>query len=65
MDRAPKIIDSEPEEALLANDAYCRSLFGEYRDPVEEMIEASASWVMKKGASWNKPTFFGKVKHDY
>jgi nucleoside-diphosphate-sugar epimerase len=55
----------EPETALLADDARCRSLFGSYRDQVEEMLPAAARWVMRGGTTWQKPTHFGKVRHDY
>jgi len=55
----------EHEEALLANDALCRSLFGEYRDRGEEMIEAAAHWIKNDGLVWHKPTYFGKVNHQY
>jgi hypothetical protein len=65
MGKAPNIIDREPETALLANDSLSRATFGEYRDNCEDMIKAAAGWVMKGGEYWNKPTHFGKVKHDY
>jgi nucleoside-diphosphate-sugar epimerase len=65
MNRNPDIIDEEPDTALLADDAFTRKIFGEYRDNCEDMIEASARWVMNGGEDWGKPTYFGKVKHDY
>jgi hypothetical protein len=63
--KKPNIVDSEPEEALLANDAMCIVTFGPYRDQPEDMIGAAANWVKSGGKSWGKPTYFGKVKHDY
>lgn len=61
----PIIVDEEPEMALLANDELCRHTFGEYRDNCEEFIEAAAIWVKNNGSYWNKPTHFGKIRHDY
>jgi hypothetical protein len=65
MDKKEHINDQEPRTALLANDALARSTFGEYRDSCDDMIEAAAKWVMDGGEYWEKPTHFGKVKHDY
>jgi nucleoside-diphosphate-sugar epimerase len=65
LSRRPRIIGEEKDTALLANDTRCRQVFGEYRDDCEEMMDAVARWVWKGGKSWNKPTHFGKVKHDY
>ncbi|MFC2124747.1 hypothetical protein ACFLU5_08045 [Bacteroidota bacterium] len=61
----PQIIDEEPEDALLACDDLCINTFGSYRDQAEEMIKAAAHWLKIGGKSWGKPTYFGKVKHDY
>jgi nucleoside-diphosphate-sugar epimerase len=63
--KRPNITENESQNALLANDARCLEALGEYRDTCEEMIDAAARWVKKGGVSWNKPTHFGKVKHDY
>jgi nucleoside-diphosphate-sugar epimerase len=63
--KRPNITESESQNALLANDARCLEALGEYRDTCEEMIDAAARWVKKGGVSWNKPTHFGKVNHDY
>jgi len=63
--RKPVFASDEGKTALLANDQLCRRLFGEYRDGVDEMIEAAAKWVMASGEYWQKPTLFGRVRHDY
>ena len=63
--RRPKFIGTEVEDALLADDSLSVSTFGEYRDRGKEMIEATAYWVLNQGDYWDKPTHFGKVKHDY
>jgi nucleoside-diphosphate-sugar epimerase len=65
MNREPVFIDDEAETALLANDAKCRNLIGSYRDSYDEMISGVANWQMNGGSSWNKPTYFGRVRHDY
>jgi nucleoside-diphosphate-sugar epimerase len=65
MDKKPDIIDQEPQNALLANDKLARKTFGEYRDNCDDMIKAAARWVLNNGLYWDKPTHFGKVKHDY
>jgi nucleoside-diphosphate-sugar epimerase len=65
MNREAKLVGPEPETALLGNDKRCRELFGEYRDTVDEMIEAAARWVMKDGETWDMPTKFGRVDHSY
>lgn len=65
MGKIPRFRGTEVEEALLADDSLARSTFGEYQDTPQQMIEAAAAWVRNGGDSWNKPTHFGKVKHDY
>ncbi len=65
MDKQALFADQEGEMALLANDEKCRTLFGEYRDRVEDMIEGAALWVMNEKETWDKPTYFGRVEHDY
>lgn len=51
--------------SLLASDDLAISTFGPYRDKAEDMIDAAALWVMREGKTWDKPTYFGKVRHDY
>jgi len=63
--RKPVFANDESDTALLVNDDLCRSLFGDYRDAPDEMIEAAAKWVMAGGQYWGKPTMFGQVKHEY
>jgi len=53
------------EEALLADDSLAVDTFGAYQDSGQQMIEAAAVWVQNGGDYWNKPTHFGRVKHDY
>ena len=65
MRKQPVFANDEGQTALLASDALCRRLFGEYRDGVDEMIEAAAKWVMAGGEYWDKPTLFGRVRHEY
>lgn len=57
--------DEAGELALLADDSLARSTFGEYRDSVDDMIEAAANWVKRGGDYWGKPTMFGRTAHDY
>jgi nucleoside-diphosphate-sugar epimerase len=63
--KSPQFIGEGSDKALLANDTLCRNTFGSYRDPVDEMIEGAAWWVMNGKRTWNKPTFFGKADHKY
>jgi hypothetical protein len=56
---------SESDQALLADDSKARQAFGEYRDSCPQMIQAAAQWVGRGGAYWNKPTLFGRVRHNY
>jgi hypothetical protein len=56
---------SEGERTMVADDSLCVSLFGPYRDGVDEMIEGAARWVMAGGESWGRPTMFGKATRDY
>ncbi len=65
MGKKPRFAGEAAETALLANDALCRSLFGEYRDRGEEMIVAAARWIKNDRPVWHKPTYFGKVNHQY
>ncbi|MBU0952366.1 MAG: hypothetical protein KKH91_06065 [Elusimicrobia bacterium] len=60
-----KIIDTEPETALVINDNYCVKKFGAYKDKTDDIIEAAAKWVVNNGEYWDKPTMFGQVKHQY
>ena len=56
---------SESDQALLADDSKARQAFGEYRDSCPQMIQAAAQWVGSGGYYWNKPTLFGRVRHNY
>ncbi|MFO7946673.1 MAG: NAD-dependent epimerase/dehydratase family protein [Armatimonadota bacterium] len=63
--KEPNFVGEEADTALIANDDYCLEQFGEYRDSVDEMIEAAAKWVEKDGEYWELPTMFGKADHQY
>jgi len=63
--KKPRFLDDETDMALLANDDLCLKTFGKYRDLSEEMMESAAWWVMNEQKTWNKPTYFGKVDHNY
>ena len=65
MNRQAILLDDESDLALLADDATCVETFGSYRDTAEEMIEGAAKWVINGGKYWEKPTLFGRPKHDY
>ena len=65
LNKNPRIVDEEAETALIADDTLCRDSLGAYQDDCEEFIEAAALWVKNNGNYWNKPTHFGKVRHDY
>ena len=59
------LLNDEAELALLANDSLCTDTFGPYQDDCEDMIKGAAWWVQHGGEYWNKPTFFGRAKHNY
>jgi nucleoside-diphosphate-sugar epimerase len=59
------LLQDEADLALIADDSMCVNTFGEYQDLGEDMIKSAAWWVEHDGAYWNKPTFFGRAKHDY
>jgi hypothetical protein len=65
MHKKPVFVDDESNTALLANDRKCREHFGAYRDSYEDMVSGVARWVMNDGTNWHKPTYFGRVRHDY
>jgi hypothetical protein len=65
LDTSPRFEGKEDEKALLADDELARNTFGPYRDSCEKMIEAAASWVINSGDYWDKPTLFGRVRHNY
>ena len=49
--RRARLADAEGEAAVLADDRLCRATFGEPRDPVAELEEPIARWVMAGGLS--------------
>jgi nucleoside-diphosphate-sugar epimerase len=51
--------------ALLAADLRCRETFGPPRDGPDAIIGAVAAWVAGGGASWDKPTMFGRADRSY
>ena len=63
--RRPRLADAEGEAAVLADDRLCRATFGEPRDPVAELEEPIARWVMAGGLSWDRPTHFGSTGRVY
>ena len=65
MNKKARIKDDESDTALLADDSRCIDAFGNHRDDVEDMIKGAANWVIHGGIYWNKPTQFGRAKHDY
>ena len=48
----------EAPDALLSNASLARSLFGEPRVPAAQLLEWTADWVCRGGASLGKPTHF-------
>ena len=65
MNKKARVMYDESETALLADDSRCIHAFGNHRDKVEHMIKGAANWVLCGGSYWNKPTQFGRAKHDY
>ena len=65
MGRRPRFVGAEGSAAVLADDRLCRELFGEPRDPVVELEEPIARWVMAGGLSWDRPTHFGSTGRVY
>ena len=65
LNKKASFLDDENDNALIANDSKCIEAFGNYKDDVEDMIIAAANWVQNGGSYWNKPTHFGRAKHNY
>ena len=65
LQRTPMLVGSEGNEVPLIDDTLCRTTFGQPRDGVDELIAGVARWVESGGASWDKPTLFGSVNHQY
>ena len=58
MDKKPKFVGEEALNALLSNSTQCHKLFGYPQVNVDTMIEWVAHWVMRGGATLNKPTHY-------
>ncbi len=61
----PRVAGAEGTAAALCSDALAVRTFGPCRDTPDEMIEAAARWVLRGGVYWDKPTLFGRVRHEY
>jgi nucleoside-diphosphate-sugar epimerase len=49
---------NEADSALLSNAAHCHALFGFAAVTVEQMIDWTAQWISRGGATLDKPTHF-------
>jgi nucleoside-diphosphate-sugar epimerase len=56
--RAPVLAGTEASTAWLVDTAQARRLFGAPRVPLEAMIDWTADWVARGGASLGRPTHF-------
>jgi nucleoside-diphosphate-sugar epimerase len=56
--KTPVLEGEERETALLSNAARCHELFGDPQVPLDVLMGWVADWVMRGGASLNKPTHF-------
>jgi nucleoside-diphosphate-sugar epimerase len=56
--RAPVLVGEEAPTAWLIDTSEARRLFGEPRVPLAAMIDWTADWVARGGASLGKPTHF-------
>jgi nucleoside-diphosphate-sugar epimerase len=65
MGKEARFASEEGRSALIAEDAKAVRLFGPYRDGPDDMIEAAVRWVMAGGATWDKPTMFGRPPGHY
>jgi hypothetical protein len=65
LNKKARIMDNESDTALLADDFRSIEAFGNHRDDADDMIKGAANWVLSGGSYWNKPTQFGRAKHDY
>ncbi len=65
MHKKAVLLDDASDLALLADDTRSQVALGSYRDEVKDMIKGAANWVNNGGSYWNKPTQFGRAKHDY
>jgi hypothetical protein len=58
MQREPIITGSEGEQAWLWDASRSYALLGPPNVSLDEMIEATASWIQRGGETLNKPTHF-------
>src|SRR5690606_15365978 len=56
--RAPRFVGSEARTAWLEDTTASQRLFGKPRVPLERMIDWTADWIARGGASHGKPTHF-------
>lgn len=56
--RTPKLVGSEAPTAWLEDTSESQRLFGKPRIPLEQMIDWTADWIARGGASHGKPTHF-------
>jgi nucleoside-diphosphate-sugar epimerase len=59
--RAPRLVGTEGEAALLGNAALCRSLLGPAEVPFERLFDWVAHWVEAGGRSLGKPTRYERA----
>ena len=56
--RTPRLVGSEAPTAWLEDTSESQRLFGKPRVPLERMIDWTADWIARGGASHGKPTHF-------
>jgi nucleoside-diphosphate-sugar epimerase len=58
MERAPTFVGQETTTALLSNAGRTLERFGRPRVDAEQLLRWVADWIMRGGATLNKPTYF-------
>lgn len=56
--RTVDFVSAEADTALLSDASRCRALFGTSAVDLDDLIDATADWVSRGGASLGKPTHF-------
>jgi nucleoside-diphosphate-sugar epimerase len=65
MNRAPVFTGREAPDALLSNASLMRSLFGDPRVGLSQVIAWTADWVMRGAPTLDKPTHFESRQGDF
>lgn len=58
LNRSVRFTGSEAPDALLNNARRCRERYGQPRQSIDQMLEWTADWLRRNGATHGKPTHF-------